>query len=106
MMNGAALSIAVGIAVPLLGGFFCVVAAFRSRPRTAVRDPAVSLLLGIACLALLLFAVVLGLAATGAASAGVLKVALLLTGLLAIAGMVLGTVRGLRSGGGITRRNL
>ena len=70
------------------------------------RDPTVSILFGIA-----LFLIVLNLTATaviarlGFAYLGLLEASMLLTGAFAVAGMVVGLSRGIRSGSAAKRRS-
>jgi hypothetical protein len=66
------------------------------------RDPAVSILFGIAALLMVLTVVASALFfASGMAFVGLLKAALLLTAAFAVAGTAFGLVRGLRSGSAI-----
>jgi hypothetical protein len=96
----ALLAIFVATGTALLGGSVSVLVAIRSgNGAAAKRDPAVSILFGIAfsvtCFDLIAAALV---AIRGVAYVEALEVALLLTAAFAAVGVVCGLMRGLRSG--------
>jgi len=99
-VNPAAISVSIAIGISLLAGLFSVFVAMRSREGAAVnRDTAVSILFGIALLLVLLSVIAAALIAVwGMAYAGLLRAALLLTAAFAVAGMVVGLMRGVQSG--------
>jgi hypothetical protein len=106
-VDPASLAIWILIGTSLAAGFFSVWVAMRSREGAAAhRDAAVSILLGIAFLLTLLnvFAAAL-IAAWGMAYVALLKAALLLTASFAVMGIVIGLLRGLRSGRAIKTRS-
>jgi len=103
-VNPASIAISISIGTSLLAGFFSVLVAMGSRKGAAVnRDTAASILFGIALLLILLNVIAAALIAVwGMAYVGLVKAALLLTGAFAVVGMVVGLMRGLRSGRAIT----
>jgi hypothetical protein len=98
-LNTASIAILISIGTSLLAGYFSVLAAIRSGKGAAVkRDPAVSILFGIAFLLTFLDLIAAALIAVGGmAYGGTLKAALLLTAAFAVVGVVCGLTRGLRS---------
>jgi len=96
----ASIAIFISTGTSLLAGVFSVWIAMRSRNGAAVeRDTLVSISFGIAFLLIVLNVIAAGLIAVGGmAYVGVLEAALLLTAAFAVAGMVLGLIRGMRSG--------
>jgi hypothetical protein len=106
-VNPAAIAASISIGVSLLGGFFSILVAVRSRKDAAVtRDTAVLILFGIAFVVILLNATAASLMfAWGMAYVGLLKATLLLTAAFASLGIVFGLVRGVRSGKAITTRS-
>jgi hypothetical protein len=105
--NPASIATSISIGTSLLAGFFSVWVAMRSRKTAAAsHDAAVSILFGIAMLLMLLNVIAAALIAVwGLAYVGLLKAALLLTAAFAVAGIVLGLMRGLRSGRVIKTRS-
>ena len=85
---------AVATAIALCAAFFSMIVAMAGRSGAAKkRDPAVSFLFGVSVLVVVLYAVAAGVY-PGMAFAGLLKAAAALTGMLAIAGIAFGLVRG------------
>jgi hypothetical protein len=102
-VHPASIGIMISLGTSLLAGLLSLWVAVRSSQGAAVhRDIAVSILFGIAVLLILLTGLASALlAVSGMGHVGWLKAALLLTAAFAVAGMVLGLVRGLQSGGAI-----
>lgn len=95
----ASTAISISIGASLLAGVFSVWVAMRSAEGAAAnRDTVASILFGIALLLIVLNAIAAALIAVGGmAYVGLLKAALLLTAAFAVAGLVFGLMRGLRS---------
>jgi hypothetical protein len=103
-MDGAAtpasITASISVGISLLAGLFGVWVALRSRNGAPVnRDKTVSILFGIALSLIVLNVIASALiAAWGIAYIGLVEAALLLTAAFAGVGMVVGLMRGLRSG--------
>jgi len=99
-VNSASIAISISIGTSLLAGFVSMWFAIRSRKDAAVnRDTTVSILFAIAFLLVMSNVIAAALIAIwGLAYVGLEKAALLLTAAFAVAGMVFGLMRGLRSG--------
>jgi hypothetical protein len=99
-VNPAVIGTSIALGTSLLAGLFSVFVAMRSREGAAVnRDTSVSILFGIAFSLVVLNVIAAALIAVwGMAYVGLLKAALLLTAAFAVAGMIMGLMRGLRSG--------
>jgi hypothetical protein len=105
-MGGPVNPASISIGTALLAGSFSVVVAFRSSTGAAVnRDTIASILFGIATLLTVLTGVAATLIAVwGMAYVGLLKATLLLTAAFAVACILCGLMRGLRSGRAIKVR--
>jgi hypothetical protein len=99
-INPGSIAIAISIGTSVLAGFFSVFIALRSgKGAAANRDTTVSVLFGVALLLILLNGIAAALIAGGGmAYVELMKVALWLTAAFAVAGMIFGLMRGLRSG--------
>ena len=93
-----AIAISTSIATALLAAFFGLFVAMRSRKTALRRDTIVSVFLGSAILLIILNVVAAAfVAAWGMAYVGLVQATLRLTAAFAVAGMVVGLQRGLRS---------
>ena len=99
-VNPASIGISIAIGGALLAVFISLSVAMTARPGAAAnRDRTVSIMFGIAILVMSFDGVAFGLILVrGMAYVGLLKTALLLTAAFAVAGMVIGLLRALRSG--------
>jgi hypothetical protein len=108
-MDGAATSIAFSISIgaSLVPVFIGTLVAMRSaQAATARRDTTVSIMFGIAWLLIVLNVVAATVVAVrGMAYVGLVEGALLLTAAFTVTGVVLGLMRGMRSGRAIKTQN-
>jgi len=101
--NPASIAISISIGTSLLAGVFSVWIATRSHKR----DTSVSILFAIALVLIGLNTIAAArIAIWGITYAGLLKAALLLTAVFAVAGMAFGLMRSLRSGKPIENRRM
>jgi len=99
-LNPASIAISISMTTSLLAGFVSIWVAMKSANGPAAnRDTTVSIMFGSALFLILLNGIAAALiAGSGMSYLGLAKAALMLTAAFAVVGMVIGLMRGLRSG--------